>query len=1758
MAKIQDTTKVNTSSFNKGLNKDADPSFVGEGMWTHARNAVNNTREGDLGAVSNETSNAFCAEAGGTLGDATSKRYIIGAVYLYSDKWFLCTVVYNSTGLGTPIGHEIGLYEEDSCRYRIIAQDACFNFSKYHLISGSSREKEDCTWSVYFADGNNPDRVVNIGDPKTWPPDNYIWVGSNQYSDGANVMQWPGVAWNQSCNTINSCIICTDLQTVNCEAIRLARVMSTPCLKVSSAIGAGTLRNGSYQACLAYVIKGQKVTDYFSLSNTQPIYHPQDLVGSIDIEITADSVNFDEFELVVIQTINQGTVAKQIGIYSTKTTLVHLDQIKEDLITVPLEQIPIQTPVFEKSDQMIEVNNYLLRVGPTSKFDFNYQPLANMIQTEWVSVEYPADYYIKGGYKPSFLRDEVYAFFIRWVYSTGDKSSSYHIPGRAAELFDIGGGVTLLENQNYSGDQNTLAGDTKVFQTFNTASQFVTPISPAQILDDGGRVVARGKMAYWESTEIYPDNRADIWNTSSYCWTANTDVKFNLCGQPIRHHKFPDNASHDAPDPLTNHFSQGGKYIRILGVDFNNIIYPKDNYGNDIPGIVGYEILRGSREGNRSIIAKGMINNLRSYTILGDANTNITGLYPNYPFNTIEPSLTSDGCQYNDPFIRTIDGKGDKYCQTIPTNIITFHSPDTGFRNPFLSASELKLYGSLSGVANNQFILPDQHPQFKLVGNLVIFPMFLAGIIEGIISLGGKYTVNKAPLYGPGFDLLAVGTSVPTQSTTAIALETATLAYNTAMKAYFEEGGLVLDAITGAFSGVPVAKAAIDATYSGFIEAAVIGGGIAPNKDLYIQELSKLSYVDPITRVVSALSQFTYYFTEGAELALRTIYAALPYRDYALQAIAHGFYNTFNKPINSDTNRFNLNDGFYLKDAIQEVPEFNNKKYRINNLKRCSTVTLRTTNNQNQDIGPSLFSGTGRDNSLMTLGVAIANGKNVDWQENRTTVFNTSIKSHYAGIKYKIDNQYGQLNSIKQITITPCEQKLSDANITSIATGSFCPVGIPEKPNPQVTQLVINNTEIFFGGDTYINRYTEKNNMFFFYDWLYGQPDGFEYNYILRQMIPQPRFWLNSQRYDLNSLGELITDLNDIWNLANNIKNGTGPFPTSYYTLDQKNYNYTTNSHGDYPGFFGVKDSYFYLANSGIRDFFVESEVIVDFREAGDYQWQKVYNPYNYTDYQAMFNINPDNITKDNYYAYDYSLSLTKIFTQYFSQGSLQSRYYDPNVAKLCFTYYPDRIIYSLPQQQESFKDSWYIYLANNYKEFRSQLSGVKNFAKTGIFITFKNSSPLVFQGVDTLQTDSGTKITIGDGGLFNQTPQSVVVSDDAYEYGSSQNRRSVISTPAGMFYMSQNQGKIFSYVQGIKEISSNGLKWWFNVFMPYQLTKDFPNYPHVDNPVGGIGCQSIYDNQNSILYFCKKDYKLKPEYAGRVEFNVNKNAFILDGVTKFDLGSKIFEDASWTVSYDPKTEFWISFHDWHPDLVLPSKNTFITTKYSKLYFHNNICNSYCNFYGVDYPFEIEVPVSTGQTVTTLRSVEYVMEAVKRADNCFDQFQVLDYNFDKAVIYNAEQVSGYLNLNIFPKNNVTLSLQYPKLNNGTLIEPGLVYPAFDILFSKEENKYRFNQFWDITKDRGEFPIGSNYPPTGALVPGTTILAGAHTQENLWVTQSNGYIKTLNQTNLDYTKDFTQRKKFRDYLNYLYLRKDVSGNINMVVKLASTKNQISLR
>jgi len=1850
MAKgLQNTTQNVTRSFSKGLNKDADPSFVGDGMWTHARNATNNTDEGNIGTLSNEQSNSLCATAGLTMPANAVDKYIIGTIQIFSDKWIVYTAGHDSTGI--PVMSEIGLLETDSCTYRPIVQDACLNFDKRYLISGSSREKEDCTWQVYWADGLNPDRVLNIGDPNTWPSAAYSWIGQsniNYYSSGSSYILWPGVKWKQICTDETGvsetqpdvwpsghpigCITCVDINQLDCDKIRLARLMEPPCLNLRLGNQGGTLRNGTYFAVIAYSIKGQKVTDYFSQSNNQQIWTPQDLQGSLVLEIEADSVNFDEFILVIVQNINQGTVAKQIGIYSTRTQTIALDQIKEDLITVPLEQLPIQTPVFEKSDQIAEVNNYLLRVGPTSKFDFNYQPLANLIQAKWASVEYPADYYVKGGNKASYLRDEVYCFFIRWIYDTGDKSASYHIPGRAPGLYNG------LSETAASTNQNALSASDNVFEVFNTASLGTIPGGLDTTTDDGGTVIAVGSMGYWESTEQYPDDKPEIWNTSSQCWTGfynQPSDAYDLCSNNIRHHKFPDNCLDPSGNKLTNHFkptlsNQPNELkIRLLGVFFENIAYPKDNEGNDIPGIIGYEILRGSREGNKSIVAKGMLNNFRTYDIVGQVDNPAAprkGMYANYPFNTIKPFYNSTGGtlhdrNFIDPYIRIPnpnDPEDSVLDQNVPLDFVSFHSPDTSFRTPFLSATELKIYGYLRGASSQRFIEPNQHPKFKLFSDLAIVPMFLVGVGEALTSLLGKRSITQPTIGeyntmyngvgGVGPIIFASGNATiqdsSAQDAALTTIGTATGTYNTFFNNYYSSGAAIADAlimispINGGYNNTTYAEASN--IFMNAVNPAANAAGITKLTSPSTIDLPAYAFLPGPLRLLGGLNQILYYFSEGASIAADIIRAIIPYTQYASQMIAHGFYSDMRSPDASKLFRFNIEDSSYIRDNIMEMPSYYNaagtfQSYSINNLKRSDAVVVRTTAGPNYAgpysngvIGPNYILESSKyvDQSLTTLGHIEQDGLvnpttlneyfpngNVGPNFNYpATNFSLPIASHYAAVKVRLQNQYGQLQGIKQIVITPCEQKIDYNTLATWGPYNSCGTC-----NLQVRIKKINTTPVFFGGDVYVNRYTEKNTMFFFYDWLFGQPDGFEYNYAIHQMIPEPRFYVNSKKYE-------VSDLNPAnWN---DPTPATGALPTRFYRMDHapglgnNGYNYTNDTAGDYPGVFRPKDSYFYLTVSSVRDFFVESDVIVDYREAGDNEWDKHYDPYRYTELTRMFDINPENITKGNTYRYDYSLSVSKLYNQYFSSGNLQNRYYNPNVSQLCFTYYPDRIYYSLQQQDESYKDSWFIFLPNNYREFKSQISGVKSINKSGLFITFKNDSPQMFQGVDTLQTDLGTKITIGDGGLFSQPGQAVSNADRPYEYGSSQNRLAVVSTPAGLFFASQNQGKVFNYAGGLKEISQVGLKWWFSLFLKCKLTTQFPDYPWKDNPVAGVGVQAVYDNENSILYFTKKDYIVKNGIdlarVGYVPLVVDcrqmikgkgykkgqGDFFTLDGAGRYLLGDPaIFENASWTASYDPKNNMWISFHDWHPDLVMPSKTVFLTTKKNSFWKHNNVCDSYCNYYGKDYPFEVETPIVTGQSPTVVKSFEYILEAYKRAANCVDQFQVLDSNFDTAIVYNAEQVSGYLNLNIFPKNNITLSLEYPKFNSAIpmIIRDTVVgLPGFDILFSKEENKYRFNQFWDVTRDRGEFPIGSGYPPQGPLVPGTTELLGNYPEEIAWITLPDGYRRELNLTSLDYNKSELQRKKFRHYLNYITLRKEISGSVNYIVKVVNSKNQSSLR
>jgi hypothetical protein len=254
----------------------------------------------------------------------------------------------------------------------------------------------------------------------------------------------------------------------------------------------------------------------------------------------------------------------------------------------------------------------------------------------------------------------------------------------------------------------------------------------------------------------------------------------------------------------------------------------------------------------------------------------------------------------------------------------------------------------------------------------------------------------------------------------------------------------------------------------------------------------------------------------------------------------------------------------------------------------------------------------------------------------------------------------------------------------------------------------------------------------------------------------------------------------------------------------------------------------------------------------------------------------------------------------------------------------------------------------------------------------------------------------------------------------------------------------------------------------------------------------------------------------------------MVNGVkTYYSFDSAAFKNASWTVSYDPKTQVFLSFHDWKPTFLLPGKAHFMSVDTDSIWKHNIRCDLFCNFYGKDYPFDVEFVSASGQSVVTVRNIEYLMEAYRYHNDCSDKFHVLDEGFDQAMIYNSEQISGLLELELKSKINPLDLLSYPQVQSQSI----------KIHYSKEENKYRFNEFWDITKNRGEF--------TATNVP-------------MFQTAANGYEFEVNPVYVDYNKNPLERKRFRHNVNRVWLRRLKSGDLKILFKLSNQKINPSYR
>jgi len=140
---------------------------------------------------------------------------------------------------------------------------------------------------------------------------------------------------------------------------------------------------------------------------------------------------------------------------------------------------------------------------------------------------------------------------------------------------------------------------------------------------------------------------------------------------------------------------------------------------------------------------------------------------------------------------------------------------------------------------------------------------------------------------------------------------------------------------------------------------------------------------------------------------------------------------------------------------------------------------------------------------------------------------------------------------------------------------------------------------------------------------------------------------------------------------------------------------------------------------------------------------------------------------------------------------------------------------------------------------------------------------------------------------------------------------------------------------------------------------------------------------------------------------------------------------------------------------------TFQEENTSSLWRHLTNPQLYNNFYGCIHQYIIEYPFAYqyyDEIVQNVKDYTKVYKYLPQTDGVFNYNRKIQTNndyFNFSVLYNDQQSTGLLELVPKPQNNLSAYLQYPKYNSDSKT----------ILFTKKDNFYQYNTFWDISDDK---------------------------------------------------------------------------------------------
>ena len=1482
-----------------GLNMDQTLNQVQKGQLTYALNAAVENFDSNSVNYQNEPGNELCL-------NFPANYRLIGTHAIVEQNKHIFFLTNPDTGAS-----EIGYMDNNDCIYHTLVNAKCLNFKINHPIHKVVHKITNCSTEIYWTDGFNPRRYLDINDiPK--------------------ILKWGSP-------------LCSPIYTdeVDCNQLRIQPNFTIPQLSVSDVTNTGNLISGTYQFAAQYSdASGNPYTSYYSVTNPMPIAdiqistpnfnYPVGKSIIIDVSNLDSTGQFEYFNVAVIKTINAITSVELIGTYfieQDNRQITYTGQIVDN-IRLSINDIFEKFPYYDIAQDLTTAQDILIWDQLSAIDRINYQQIANKISLQWETWRIPAtENYadeINATNLRGYLRDEVYAFEIVFLLGNGKETDGFHIPGRERSFSENRPDIADT-HPDFIGEPEPGTHYSPYWKIYNTAS--IIGLSPEYTTDSTYKGAYQyGEFAYWESTDEYP---------------CNTDVWGELAGKKIRHHKFPDVLV--SPIYESKVFStvssmvMGDDAVFPIGVKVNvqqlhSLINSSSLTTEQKDDIVGFKIVRGDRGTNKSIIAKGILRNVGTYT-----KDEKDYYFPNYPYNDLK----------EDPFINITNNAYSDSCGAFNVTITALGTNPSG--GPDIAKLQ---YTVCNANVSDSIIYYETGEQASVCS--IGKPVIIIG--EGTVSYANYDVWRIAGVRGcngweveynditegiktewvngkDDFEVRVVIGSVPVcingcdnhgwcknsviihqLGGSYINNSNCSIINNDPLPAVTDRYRQIFNSPETSF-GQPFLGNVLK------IESVIYGAGKAHFVEVkdnakyrLVSEQAQRDALDSSAAMGGSTDEFNIQAMFAAYQAYLTIYInGITRKNYAYSFNSIASYDYSNDvPNDAGVKQRTLDIAKYLIPAVISTGDDKD----INNWNRETSVYLKTDDGKTAlpfpDSSPDMLSGGASiitDDSRFT----ISQVNHCTTPEKQKDI---QVVSYYASLKNTFVNQWGQVYSYDTI----------DTGFQEIFEGAS-------------TYATV------FGGDTFISRFAFKTKIPFFIDNRVDAPDDSDIFYDEIGNIAYPKYW-HSSRSILDDYsvppGEADQSLGILVNfISYKAHNFDCPNDTSIVTTIPATSTTTTSTTKQPKGIVTTGDAertfydgYFYLFAYGIPYFYCESSYNTDLRQAfnnkeGDF-WPHVSNTIPDDWVQEHF----VSIANDNTYYYNTTFSKQNK-ENYFSHLPAD---WDGDV---CLTNYPFRAIYSDPQSVDSDNrvNNWRIYRAVSYFDFPqnygplTSLDGIQNRA---ILARFHNKTQL-YGNLLTLDTSNPQAAYLGNPTLFKGAPP-IDFADTDLGYAGSQHKM-LLKIPHGQISIDAKRGSIF-LIQGTEATDISGFGSGMNRFLTenlnFELQRAFPTVD-IDNHFHGVGLHAVYDSKYERVIITKLDYS--PLDSNIVYSN---NEFYLDEKLISLQDTEYFCNKSWTLSYNMNTKSWISFHSYLPNWYIGESNFF----YSGL---NGCCDDF-DFIAAELP----------------------------------------------------------------------------------------------------------------------------------------------------------------------------------------------------------------